>query len=222
MHSVLSYACRVAGVLILLISSFAPDTFASSQCPQNSVSCADGTFYSTDPTFSRNCGNAGSASYSIPNGTLAASMSASSAGASTEDVYEIVGLPPGTQLTFSALLWVTVSFYAYSYPYFCPGSAQVFLDEGTGGGPIYNWQCSNQFQQGGFSLSLQHASGESFHVHCQVQIGGGTLVGGTINGTLSFVDLPPGAAVISCNGYQQGTPLPVHAATWGYVKSMYR
>ena len=232
MHSVLSFPVRrVAGASLWLVVVLAPGTFASSQCPQNSVTCSD-VAYSTDPAFSRACaigfnGHYTSAGYNIPAGTLSASdggyNAALGAGAVMEDNYEILGPAPGTPLTLTARLHVTGSSSSFVYPFGCPAYASALLREGSSGGTGSGWGCYHGAPpiDATFTLPVAAVAGQAFLIHCEVYASGGDNAGASMSGTLDFVDLPPGAGIISCNGYQQGTPLLVHPTTWGYVKTLY-
>src|SRR5262249_40414432 len=123
---------RVAGGSLLFVLSFAPDTFATSQCPESQVYCSRTGFTSTDPTFSHTCSPPGyfaSGDYNIPAGTLDASISGrSSVTTSMNDVYTIVGLAPGTPVTFTAKLHVTGSLRDFHDPY-CNSGGQAFLSD---------------------------------------------------------------------------------------------
>ena len=60
---------------------------------------------------------------------------------------------------------------------------------------------------------------QPFDVAYNVQLNGIDR-GGNIACVLSFVDLPPGASVTSCKGFEQ-TAVQVEATTWGRVKALF-
>ena len=69
------------------------------------------------------------------------------------------------------------------------------------------------------ALDFPNLAGETFRLTmgARSDARGGTSGGG---GTLSFVNLPPGAAISSC--HSGGAPVPTTPVTWGSIKSRYR
>jgi hypothetical protein len=61
--------------------------------------------------------------------------------------------------------------------------------------------------------------GIEFRLSAWRAAGGNNGAQGT--GRIRFLGLPPGAVVVSCNGYSSAT-VPVRRATWGSVKTIYR
>ena len=71
------------------------------------------------------------------------------------------------------------------------------------------------------AINLQHAPGELFELYYSLTCLG-NVPDGAVQATavLQFSDLPAGAYVTSCQGYDLA--VPTQATTWGRVKSLYR
>jgi hypothetical protein len=217
------------GTTGLLLLVLAPAIFAGSQCPEDSVSCAGNGFAPSDPVFSHSCSAptyTASAGYNIPAGTLTATQGGiGSTSVSMNDDYIFIGPVPGASITCTARLNITGMTQVNHQPT-CRTILWASLNMTTGGAVGRSVTCVgapaiiDEF----LLLPVEHPAGEPFRLQAKLEalvyVNGSDYV--TILGTLSFTDLPPDVTVVSCNGYQQGTPLAVHPTTWGYVKTLYR
>lgn len=169
------------------------------------------------------------AAWNLPNGTvdLYHCCSLIETHVWARDDYDVVGVVPGTPVTFTAEL-VT--------------DGAVFTDGCGGSG------CS-----GVYGVTLRHGADSTTAVHAEhlfsgraeshdvlpltismiagapetieMQLWGRRNPGGNhgeeAHGVLHFTGLPPGAAVVSCQGYGQGATR-ARGITWGRLKTIYR
>ncbi len=72
------------------------------------------------------------------------------------------------------------------------------------------------------TLTLAHVVGEQFQLEIHASQGG--INGGSASDLeeLSFAGLPPGYAVVSCEGYISNPVVSVRRDTWGRLKLSYR
>jgi hypothetical protein len=143
------------------------------------------------------------------------------------DAYDVAGVPIGTPVPVTVTLSVD-------------GSVSTTGCGGSGCGGVF----VDSLLSGALSDSRTHAIGVfigsvGFHDDLTLPI---TIVAGTPvviethfegfrspggnhasqgTGVLRFSGLPPGAVVISCQGYASG-PTPTQRPSWGHVKIVYR
>jgi hypothetical protein len=74
------------------------------------------------------------------------------------------------------------------------------------------------------SLTVSAQVDEPFDVSEKANLFGPFASGGSayLSGRLSFTGLPPGYAVVSCNGFGGGPSTPARAMTWGRLRDVYR
>lgn len=70
-------------------------------------------------------------------------------------------------------------------------------------------------------LELAKLPGEEFTLAALASLTAGHTIEATASGLISFVNLPPGYSVQSCQGYA-GVPVAVRPRSWGAVKQLYR
>jgi len=141
----------------------------------------------------------------------------------TEDEYWIVGLPPGTPVDFNAEFTVSGSWNVF------PGvpqgefSSEAFVavppDTSRYSIPIPGGCCHGGISRS-LSLPLHRLGGEHFHLGLHL---GSRNYRGRVDesGQLQFTGLPPGAAVVSCQGFG-GPSTPARHTSWGRLKTSYR
>ena len=165
------------------------------------------------------------AGYSIPNGTLYATVSggfdgACGPGVATSDDFVVGGLPAGTPVTLRVQL-------ALRFQIGCilpGGSHGIARLESGAQSAVLDIDLDNFSGQAprdtSVVLTLPVVAGIPFRLLASTQVRTGECLA-TMNGTLMFLDLPPVASVTSCNGFAQA-PTPARATTWGAVKAGYR
>jgi hypothetical protein len=144
-----------------------------------------------------------------------------SAGGTVEanEDFLVTGIPPGTPLTIHARFRVQARANAGG-----TGSnhATGWLEE-AGAGHV---EATASLEGPGLvvidqvvALDFPNLAGETFRltIGARSNARGGSAGGG---GTLSFVDLPPGAVISSCQS--GGPPVPTTPVSWGSLKSQYR
>ena len=193
-------------------------------CGASSLSLCDGeTAYFTAVRRESSAACAGSyasarAGYDLPAGQLSHSVQAgynsgASATAVSDDVYYVVGPRAGTLLTFTAQAHFTASVQSQDDPFY-PGSAGCAgaFDQGPAEQSFSIQAFGNQSQHSDtlLSLTLQRASHEPFRLSMSGQ-GDAFFGNSSLVGTLSFAGLPPGAAVVSCQGFAGGPLVAVHS-----------
>jgi len=73
------------------------------------------------------------------------------------------------------------------------------------------------------ALDVPAVSGQPFSLQFRVLVAAGGFNGdGFVGANFSFSGLPPGSAVVSCNGYDSGQAVPTKRSSWGALKSHYR
>jgi hypothetical protein len=210
--------------LALALSGLVPGAaLAGSACPVNQLTLNGVATESTAPTFSANGTNA-AGSYDLRAGSLGSSVTSSDqisgSGVDTDDEYVLVGIPPGTPIDFSAVFTVAGSWSVY------PGvpqgdraiDAKVWSDEASAEwpSPFGGWCCHSSVSQT-LSIPLHHGANEPFHVrtHLESQQYRGTV---TVNGGLTFAGLPPGAGIVSCQGFASNPPVSVGDAMFSSLR----
>ena len=141
-----------------------------------------------------------------------------------KDTYRVVGPPRATPLAFSAEWRIIGSGFALSTPEYS-AQAWVFaevaeganmreLDDGT-------WRINPLDTDRTMSLALQHAVGERFTLAYTLECGSWRSASADFMGSFTFVGLPAGYGVVSCQGFAS-SPTPATSTTWGRVKARYR
>jgi hypothetical protein len=188
---------------------------------------ADTVFDSTAyPSCFRSIVFAGyTAGYSIPQGTLYASVGggfdgACGPGIAVTDDFVIGGLPAGTQVTLRAQL-------ALRFQIGCilpGGSHGIARLESGAQSAMLDIELDNFADQvprdTTVVLTLSVVAGTPFRLLASTQVRTGECLA-RMDGTLMFLDLPSVASVTSCNGFVQA-PTPARATTWGAIKAGYR
>ena len=210
----------------LVIASLAVAAFTSvglAACPQNHFAIGAGSFSSL-PVDSRSVsGNSrASASYNVPAGQLSASCNcssfsgecSSSGGVYVEDDFSVVGLPPGTPVALTAHLSGDLN--AGGFPPINSNAKAILSDAN-------NNSLSAQTPASNYDLALpvQAIVGQTFRLHFEIDVFDLGPVQGAGSGSFSFTDLPPGAAVTSCQGYVSDPAVAARPSTWGRLRTAY-
>ena len=215
-----SAAARVGGTVILVFLAGVPKRACSdTPCPTIKLCCRACSLY-TAPRAGRSCGSA-SVAYDLVQGTLAAYAVFVPVSGEAQDDYTVTSVPPGSGLTFRARLDVQASACASSYSY---GRTTARLAEGSNEDRVTVSPYEGCYSVNDtLEITLTHFAGEPFRLTLEV---GFSLIEGTasgsVQGRLSFLDLPPGAVITSCQGFRQEIATPARTHTWGQLKAQYR
>ena len=232
----------LAGTSVLPVLFSFGVSFANPACPANTVSCYGSHSTSTTSADSASaCGDSYVHSrYDLIHGTFHVDSRATcggdcSSGSSVdaEDQYHVEGLPPGTPLTFTAEMTVSLQVgytCANRSPY---GSASATLREGAANQSSASISTPSYYCPPGYSccspvassnqvlrVTIVRSVGEVFPIHFNLTSSGSTP--NTGDGQLGFAGLPSGASVVSCQGFRQDFVTPSRPTSWGYLKLLYR
>jgi hypothetical protein len=188
---------------------------------------ADTAFDSTAyPSCERNIAFRGyTAGYSIPDGTLYASVGGGfdgscGPGVAASDDFVVGGLPAGTPVTLRVQL-------ALRFQIGCilPGGSHGFARLESGAQSAMLDIALDDFDRQGprdtsVVLTLPVVAGTPFRLLASTQVRTGECLA-SLNGTLMFLDLPPVASVSSCNGFAQAAT-PARPTTCGAIKASRR
>jgi hypothetical protein len=220
-----------AGVCTLLLTS--QEAFGQVTCPSVTLSCEYNETTSSSAAGRTDCetksGDA-SARYDLVRGIVESSGShvccAGGAGivahVRAEDRFTILGIPPGTIVSFAATLTVNAvgcgSHVGYGF-----GRAGLWENDSNAA-----WVGASSPQGGGCNssnavaqITLVRPAGEPFVLTTYAGSGGGEGGSGAATGTLAFAGLPPGATVQSCHGFRQEFAVPATPVSWGSLKQRY-
>ncbi len=146
--------------------------------------------------------------------------------ASANDLYVVAGPPDGTPVTLAVQVHVSGVFITGGPFPSAGGTARV----GGPNGAVLSISGGAQ-PVGGFGyygtvdstavMPLTVAAGEPFLLRWTVS--GGAVSGSTSMGmTATFVNVPPGITIHSCQGYAYDSATAARTASWGRVKALYR
>lgn len=212
---------RPFATLFVGLVLFAARANADVACPLNTMSAGSllvTSSLSSDSRSKSDCGAFGcsnaSASYDIPAAWLSTSAtSTGDAGANGEvivqDQFHVVrpSVPNGTPISITARLHVVVS-----------GPADGYIEDELG-----NQQVSGTFGTFDLDLPLAVTVGQTFTLKFEVRaFSSAFFTGASGTATFSFLGVPTGAAVVSCNGYVSDKAVATKPASWGQLKSWYR
>ena len=218
-------------------------TLANPLCGLNSVFCyyRVGTITSTDSL--KSCSDLySSASYDLIRGFFSVGyqtqpgggLEQGAAAVAAVDQYRVEGVSPGTPLVFSAELNVSLRAYGQDCkppPGPPPSSASGTLREGVSNQSTASITtpviCSTMFccaqatyLDQSLRVTVTRLAGEVFTLHFDLASSG--RGSGQASGQLHFSGLPPGAFVVSCQGYRLDTPTAASRMSWGRLKQIYR
>lgn len=227
---------RIACAVVLGALFFVPPAVGADACPASDVyllgpdtlPIAAATY---DTTLSENGGITAHAAFDVGAGTLAAihgELYPGQTSVTVHDSFDIAGLPAGTPVTVTAELVADGEITTTG----CGGAGcggSVYASIATAG------ELAEQLEGG--ILFAPGTRPEHLVVRLPVTLTAGTPQpiafrvygargpGGNhraeLAGAYRFLDLPPGASVVSCRGFVQ-SPTPARPASWGRVKAAYR
>ena len=223
--------------LLLPLMLFLP-SLASAACPTNGASgYGPGGYYEyqhTGPTWNEGI-YAGHVSYDLMVGTFGVASGGgggehtAGVGLGFSDIYQIVGPASAIPVPFQVVVHLSGNLSAglQSYPYIGTVCDAASTNASVTSGPVsdsfsqgsYSPECTSVVVDHDMSLALQKLPAEAFTVGVSIGVGGSN--GGSVNGTIAFVGLPPGYSVTSCQGYNSA-PTPAAHRTWGELKHLYR
>ncbi len=219
------------GVVALCVASGA----AGEPCRYNTIQLnglqVDSTTAASQSRIAGNVFNGlGSASYDWTLGTCFARSEAGdgdhgsgNANVVANEDFRVVGLPAGTPLTVRARIRVQASARAadrYGSWTFSTGWLQ---EAGAGRVEAHTYEGPDfpAYVDRFLTLDISSVAGTPF----LLTMGADSFAqqaSGEVSVTLTFVNLPPGATIVSCQGYSVSPVVNVRRATWGSLKLRYR
>lgn len=224
--------CSLVCLALFVLPFLAGAALAAGPCPTNTLNFkGDGPFTST--AFAVDTTEAGypdyHLAYDLRQGTIAMSQGGSLAQTYVlvADLYDVMGVPAGTPVSFTAQLAVEGMVWTSG----CGGS-------GCGGYVSIHLGADGAVSDTTYSISLFNGS-QSFSdvrrlpvtivagspLRIEFELSGGRVPGGSHSssgdGVLEFVGLPAGAVISSCQGYGSQV-VPTRHVSWGSVKTIYR
>lgn len=234
----------LATLLLVVLGSGtlrAPPVEAVDGCPASTIEC-DAVTSSTEPIRSVDCDDwlsdsHGSAGHDLLLGRVRASGSGSDVGGDGSvravDDYTVVGLPTGTPITFTATLRVIGSVSVGCFGFSPSGSISGRLTEGSSNTVQVRRSSSSRCDPQGYSccgvgasvdstlrVDIVATAGAAFRLTSEVDASA-RFGSSSVTGQLAFEGLPPGASVVSCQGYRHEFPVPATAMSWGALKVRY-
>ena len=177
----------------------------------------------------------GAESYNLAAGALTASAWGTGqfggfANVITVDDMKVIGVTPGTPLSFIATLEVVA--YSTWYDGFLAGggfSASLQKGDSPPSSVSYNSpRCCPGPDWSYFHASfvipvtVEGLAGETFRITCSVEAWTAAWGEANASASLRFTGLPPGSSVISCQGYRLDIPTEARRTSWGDLKARYR
>jgi hypothetical protein len=237
-------ALMLLAVMVPPTAALVDGAWANPLCGLNSVHCfyGPGTITSSDSLES--CSDLYSnARYDLILGNFVLGFAVppggdtedASASVAAVDQYHVEGVPPGTPLVFYAEIDVHLNAYGYAcrpVGWSIATSVSATLKEENSNlssasirTPIKcspNGLCCAQAAhlEKTLRVTVTRLAGDLFTLHFDLAgIGRGS---GQESGQLRFSGLPPGAFVVSCQGYRQDIPTTAKRTSWGGLKLLYR
>jgi hypothetical protein len=212
---------------------FTPRDSAAQLCGIDCVSTETGVLTCYEAAARDTSGPHSKASYDLRTGHIFVSCAyyvAQGPEVQTNDLYTVVGLTPGTPLTFRAQLVLSgrhdgscspsgnCNYGVVSASLVESPSNRVDYFSSSGSGFLFNAI---------LSLPIQRAAGETFRLSIDAlaavyDYNPASIGSAKMDVQLRFVDLPVGAVVTSCQGFREDTFVPVRRASWGRLKALYR
>jgi hypothetical protein len=224
---------RLARVLLTIVVALTiTSATATAQCPSSGWDVGFTSGSSTQPIYS-----AGGASWNLIEGRFSGGASGATEmggflSMTVRDIYRIVGPASAVPIPFRAR--VVLSGHASGSMETVPGagsgcfgSSVTFELIPEGGLPAYAEIGSSQSPCAGVDidavveLALAKLPGEEFLLRHRFYISSGAYQTAFAEGLLTFLDLPPGYSIASCQGYV-GPAVPTSNASWGQLKHTYR
>lgn len=220
---------RGAASLFALALLFVPQVSAA-QCPSNSVSWVgrDANGYvlfevsetSTDPAH-RVSFNSSFAEYDLTTGTICAAAYVDSINSHSSRVVAVDRFFMQNAAAATLTVRLSIDMYLVTDPSgrmaWAGTSAQLAAAGHTASAESYGPNIDPFIE-----IQIDVVEGVPFEITYEAFAwGGGYYPVAKITCELSFVDVPEGAQIISCNGFG-ALALPVETTTWGEVKAMYR
>ena len=215
---------RAAAFALLALLPAIP---AHSACPEGSVVCGPAPYTSTSPRMGSYC-TEGSAFFSIPEAQLVLYSPPYDPRmfrhvvAHLHDEFTVLG--PGPATSYLLRLRVRVRVQGFS-ELGAPNKVTLALNLLTANPTAQgNWSGMN----GAFDiadsldLAIPRTGVDPIDLTIEATQIATDYAQGTSTLEFTFVDLPPGWAVISCNGYRQEPAVAAAPRSWGSLKAAYR
>lgn len=207
--------------LILFALLLAGTAAADTSCPSNRMTLrlAVQSSLPADTRTSSVCDPYGCADaevgYDIPAGFLHASASSSGATGTGGDVlvqddFKLIGLASGTPASLVIHLDLARSGYFTAHVRDALGNDLAQSGDGSDDSPV------------NMTLDMATLAGQPFRLQFELVVFNHYIGDGSVSAQFSFTGVPPGAAVVSCNGYVSDHTVPARAMNWGRLKAMYR
>ena len=208
---------------------------AAAPCASNEVCIAqEGCSFSTAPSQGRGRSYTGgiyvSSAYDWVAGTCGSSSqqpghspSPIVASVDAHDDFFVTGVAPGTPLVIHARIRVVGLARALAY-HLPSNHSTAWLEEADAGRVEAVVSAVNLDPPMDIdeirTLDFANVAGETFRLSMGAE--SSSEEGQTYaNLSLSFTDIPPGAVIQSCQGFNGGQPVPTYPATWGSLKLRY-
>jgi hypothetical protein len=144
-----------------------------------------------------------------------------------QDDYNVAGVAPGTPVTIEAQLAVDGAVWTDGCGGSgCSGVDEAFLIHAADRDTVRHMDhlFSGRSEHHDvlsipFTIVAGHPERLELVLHAQKAAGGAH--GSEASGRLTFHGLPPGMAIVSCQGFA-GEAVPVRAVKWGRLKTLYR
>ena len=175
-------------------------------------------------------GEYGSASWDLTQGRVGASGTGSMGGyggsVDAVDEFRLLGPDASQSVTIRVVLVINGQVCNSAPGACCYGAAQGYVRSADGTQDVFSvpgdpeYSCASATDSVEVVLSV--VPGQPFTVGYGVSGGGVEGGSGSAAGALHFSDLPPGAGIVSCHGFQQDLATPARRGSWGVLKIRYR
>ena len=224
---------RAATLLLASLLALTIAGTARASCPLNTLTVHDSSETSSASsdqlTLEHFCPPYGGtalagASYDLVAGSAALTASGTSecgggASVATHDVFTLVG-PAAGSFTFTARLVVHAGFSGR--PATSSSEAAATFREGASNSKGFNTGLGLP-GDATLDLTITRDVGQTFDLFLTLDCYSlGLSAGSDVTAQLSFLGLPPGYGVVSCQGYASDPSVPVRVTSWGRLKTIYR
>jgi hypothetical protein len=234
---------RVNALLVLAVMFFTP-SMCTAQCPMNTIDLHGfdtrvlftGTAAAKDTSAIGSIGTAKS-SYDLDNGFFTSqAVGDADAIVSTYDTFMLSGVSSTTPTAFQAHLTIlgtintaesqSISRSANITARLTEGSSNIialFRSVHSMASPPYGALVDSTL-----TINISAIAGTLINVKVYIRTHsthngsrGADFRTGNYGAQLHFTGLPPGASLVSCQGYTSESPIPVISSTWSSIKSLY-
>ncbi len=221
---------RPAVVLALGLLCAAPEGVRAA-CPANDLNLSSQQTSTTDATAVDTTFQSNHVAWNLAPGTLSLAYCCSLAPTylNVGDAYDVTGVPAGTSVPLIVEVPLVGEVYDAGHcgGSGCGGMFRATIVHGTESAEFVHsvtlFDGNRSPFTGVVQLPVTIVAGQPEVVRFEfwARRSPGGSHGARGDGTIRFLGLPPGAAVVSCQGYS-GSSTPARRASWGSLKSIYR